>query len=221
MDTPEPSAFCHEIINANPYAFLDDAPGEERRVRAVHLRRSVREQGEGVGILDPAAIESVAQESWPIARDADELHDALVTLVVTCPEPAWEHWFDELVAQKRATTLHVRGVRFWTCAERLAIARIAYPEGSTRPDIAELAGESPAPERREDAFAEILRGFLESSGPASAAALAERFATDEATIEAALTRLETQGQVLRGRFSGAGAAEEFCNRRVLAAHRRQ
>ena len=77
IDTPEPSAFCHEILNANPYAYLDDAPLEERRARAVQLRRTMRDDVDGAGLLDPAAIAEVAAESWPVVRDADELHDAL------------------------------------------------------------------------------------------------------------------------------------------------
>ena len=83
LDTPEPSVFCHEILNANPYAFLDDAPLEERRARAVQLRRTLpRDAADGTGILDPAAIAQVAAESWPDVRDADELHDALLTLLI-------------------------------------------------------------------------------------------------------------------------------------------
>ena len=81
IDTREPSPFCHEILNANPYAFLDDAPLEERRTRAVQMRRTlVPEDAAGMGALDPAAIAQVADESWPVVRDADELHDALLTL---------------------------------------------------------------------------------------------------------------------------------------------
>src|SRR5260370_17361865 len=41
VDTPVPSVFSHEILNSNPYAFLDDAPLEERRARAVELRRTL------------------------------------------------------------------------------------------------------------------------------------------------------------------------------------
>ena len=103
IDTPEPSVFCHEILNANPYAFLDDAPLEERRARAVQLRRTSREDVDGAGLLDPAAIAEVAAESWPVVRDADELHDALSTLVVLPPVAQWQAWFEELVAQRRAT----------------------------------------------------------------------------------------------------------------------
>jgi ATP-dependent Lhr-like helicase len=85
IDTPEPSPFSHEILNANPYAYLDDAPLEERRARAVQMRRTIGPDAAGVAALDPAAIAGVAAESWPTARDAEELHDALLTLLVLPP----------------------------------------------------------------------------------------------------------------------------------------
>jgi ATP-dependent Lhr-like helicase len=82
VDTPVPSQFSHEILNANPYAFLDDAPLEERRARAVQMRQVLPESVlQEVGRLDPAAIAQVQQEAWPDVRDADELHDALLTLI--------------------------------------------------------------------------------------------------------------------------------------------
>jgi ATP-dependent Lhr-like helicase len=213
VDTAEPSAFCHEILNANPYAFLDGAPLEERRARAVTLRRTSRTDIDGSSVLDPVAIATVAEESWPLVRDPDELHDALTTLVVIPPVDEWRGWFDTLVAARRATTLQAGGATFWTCAERLEIARLAYPEANVNPAIAALPTAA-LPDRREDAFSEILRGLLESSGPATTSELAARFAINPATIEIALIRLETEGQVLRGRFRGK--AEEWCNRRVLA-----
>jgi ATP-dependent Lhr-like helicase len=224
VDTPEPSAFCHEILNANPFAFLDDAPLEERRARAVQLRRTMRDDVDGAGLLDPAAIAEVAAESWPVVRDADELHDALATLVVLPPVPEWSAWFDELVAQRRATrlvmlspstSLRTGSVEAWTCAERLDLARIAYPDATIVPQIASIPSDA-LPPSREEAFAEILRGWLESSGPTTIAEIADRLNADEPTIEAALIRLETQGQVLRGRFGGSDRAEQWCNRRVLA-----
>jgi ATP-dependent Lhr-like helicase len=87
VDTPAPSQFSHEILNANPYAFLDDAPLEERRARAVEMRRMLPESVlQEVGRLDPQAIAQVRQEAWPDVRDADELHDLLQTLI-TMPEP--------------------------------------------------------------------------------------------------------------------------------------
>jgi ATP-dependent Lhr-like helicase len=214
VDTAEPSVFCHEILSANPYAYLDDAPLEERRTRAVTLRRTSRVDVDGASVLDPAAIAEVAEESWPLVRDADELHDALQTLVVLPPVAAWHDWFGELVAQRRAAVLHAGEMPFWICAERLALARVAYPEALALPAIEALPSIEPLPERREDAVSEILRGWLESSGPATITELAARFALDPATIEIALIRLETEGQVLRGRFRGD--AEEWCNRRVLA-----
>jgi ATP-dependent Lhr-like helicase len=219
VDTPEPSPFCHEILNANPYAFLDDAPLEERRTRAVQLRRTIRGDVDGAGILSADAIAEVAAESWPVVRDADELHDALATLVVLPAVPAWAAWYEELVTQRRATTLRAAAGAFWTSAERLELARAAYPDAILDPAI-DAAGRTEVPETHEAAVAEILRGWLESTGPATNLELAERFGLDVPTIDAALIRLETQGQLLRGRFRG-GEIEEWCNRRVLARiHRR-
>ena len=215
VDTAEPSPFCHEILNANPYAFLDDAPLEERRARAVSLRRTSRGDAGEHGVLDPAVIAEVAETAWPLVRDADELHDALATLVVLPPVADWQTWFDELVAQRRATLL-VRGesARFWTCAERLELARLAYPDAVPQPRVGALASAQPLPDSREAAFTEILRGWLESCGPMTVNHLAARFAVDSFLVTTALIRLETEGQVLRGRFRGD--AEEWCNRRVLA-----
>jgi ATP-dependent Lhr-like helicase len=214
IDTPEPSPFCHEILNANPYAFLDDAPLEERRTRAVQLRRTIRGDVDGAGILSAEAIAEVAAESWPVVRDADELHDALATLVVLPPVAEWSAWYDELVAQRRATTLHAAAGAFWTSAERLELAQAAYPDATLEPAI-DAATHGEVPETHDAVVAEILRGWLESSGPATSLELAERFGIDMQTIDAALIRLETQGQLLRGRFRG-GETEEWCNRRVLA-----
>ncbi|HEV3158013.1 MAG TPA: DEAD/DEAH box helicase [Candidatus Baltobacteraceae bacterium] len=219
VDTPEPSPFCHEILNANPYAFLDDAPLEERRARAVHIRRTLRDDVDGAGILDPSAIAAVTDEVGPVVRDADELHDALASVGVLAPVAEWSGWFDELLNQNRATVLIEESARFWVCAERLDLARIAYPDARLEPEIASVAspvaGNGSRPERREDAIAEILRGSLELSGPVAVAELAQRFVLDPALIETALLRLESEGQVLRGRFRG-GEVEEWCNRRVLA-----
>lgn len=214
VDTAEPSSFSHEILNANPYAFLDDAPLEERRTRAVALRRTTRGEFDGVGILDPAALAQVAEESWPVVRDPDELHDALTTLVVVPPVPAWQAWFEELVAHDRATTVATADAWFWTCAERVDLARVAYPDATPFPTLAAPSGTTPVASRH-DAVAEILRGWLESSGPVTVDELGARLALDAATLEIAFVRLETEGQVLRGHFRGA-QNEEWCNRRVLA-----
>ena len=193
VETPEPSVFCHELLNANPYAFLDDAPLEERRARAVTLRRTTRADADASSLLDPAAIAEVAESSWPLVRDADELHDALLTLVVVPPIETWQTWFDELCAQRRATTLTVDGALLWTCAERLALTKLTHPEATAVPALPELATNLPLPATRDEAVAEILRGWLESSGPQTVDELATRLAIDAHAIEIALIRLENGG----------------------------
>src|SRR5260370_1305403 len=88
VDTPVPSQFSHEILNANPYAFLDDAPLEERRARAVEMRRVLPETVlSEIGRLDPAAIACVSDDAWPDIRDAEELHDALLSLIALPGSP--------------------------------------------------------------------------------------------------------------------------------------
>jgi ATP-dependent helicase Lhr and Lhr-like helicase len=214
IDTAEPSAFSHEILNANPFAFLDDAPLEERRARAVQLRRTLRDDVDGAGVLDPSAIEEVTAESWPVVRDADELHDALLTLVVLPAVSEWSAWYEELVSQNRATTLAFACGSFWVCAERLQLAQLVYQGATGSPQIAAVIAQS-LPETREEAIGEILRGWFESSGPLSAEQLSERFGIEREAVDAALVRLETQGQILRGRFTAVNG-EQWCNRRVLA-----
>ena len=220
IDTAEPSPFCHEILNANPYAFLDDAPLEERRARAVQLRRTLGTDLGEIGALDAPAIATVADESWPVVRDADELHDALLTLVAVPPVREWAVWFGSLVAARRAGALRVGDTMLWVPTERLGLIRCLYPEGTVEPPLPEIG--QPRPDGREAAVRELLRGWLESTGPDTAAALAARFAVAGDLVEAGLARLEGEGQVLRGQFTSRGApggddaGVEWCNRRVLA-----
>jgi ATP-dependent Lhr-like helicase len=190
LDTPEPSLFSHEILNANPYAYLDDAPLEERRARAVMLRRTLpADAADGAGVLDPAAIEQVASESWPDVRNADELHDALLTLIVLPPAAEWQKHYEQLEANGRASTRHRQGNRpFWVATEKLALINDTLS---------------------------ILRGWMECSGPLTATHLSETLAVDRQDIDIALAHLEGEGQVLRGTFT-PGRELEWCNRRVLA-----
>ncbi|HVW08228.1 MAG TPA: crosslink repair DNA glycosylase YcaQ family protein, partial [Bryobacteraceae bacterium] len=177
---------------ANPYAFLDDAPLEERRARAVQLRGSLRTDFVGgAGILDPAAITQVSEDAWPDVRDADELHDAMLSLIRVPPSEAWQPYFETLRAAGRASVL-IRGEQvFWVATERLGIA-----------DDAE----------------QIVRGWMESLGPVTAAELAARLALTREEIDQALATIESQGQILQGRFSVAeGDGDiQWCNRRILA-----
>ena len=229
IDTAEPSPFSHEILNANPYAFLDDAPLEERRARAVQMRRTLGPDAGEIGALDPLAVDEVADESWPIVRDPDELHDALLTLVVLPPVPEWAPFFDELSRARRAAVLRVGSSQFWVAAERAVLARLVHPDSTLLPKLPTLAAVA---ERRADgreaAGAEVLRGWLESTGPATASALAARLALPRDVVDVGLAQLESEGQILRGRFSAvsgqrsahtgapADAEIEWCNRRVLA-----
>jgi ATP-dependent Lhr-like helicase len=217
IDTPEPSVFCHEILNSNPYAYLDDAPLEERRARAVTLRRTLRAPigaDDGIGVLDPGAITQVVAESAPVVRDADELHDALLSLVVLAPVDEWREFYDELLAQRRATTLRLQERRFWTSAERLELAQRVYPEARLEPPLDPAAASRPLPGDADGALAEVLRGWLEVLGPATPQELASRFARPPAMVEAALARLQAEGAVLPGHFRSQD--DEWCNRRLLA-----
>ncbi len=202
IETPEASPFSHEILNSNPYAYLDDAPLEERRARAVQMRRTLPDLAEGLGALDAAAIEQVAAESWPVVRDADELHDALLTLIVLPRMDAWQNWFEELAAANRVLTIEQGGVVLWAAAERAAMARDGY---------------FGAGDEQQSAVTEALRGWLESTGPMTAQALAERLTISREFVDAGLAQLEREGQILRGRFSpGVRDETEWTNRRVLA-----
>jgi ATP-dependent Lhr-like helicase len=197
IDTREPSPFCYEILNSNPYAFLDDAPLEERRTRAVQLRRALGpEDAAGLGALDPEAIAQVAAESWPVVRDADELHDALLTLILLPPAPEWRDFYLELTQAGRARIIERAGRSFWTATERVELAQNAGVEATS-----------------------VFRGWMDSIGPARARELAGRLALPLDVVESALAQLENEGQILRGNFvpqEGDQKEIQFCHRRILA-----
>jgi ATP-dependent Lhr-like helicase len=92
-DTPEPSVLSHELLNSAVYTFLDDAPLEERRTRAVYTRRATEvRNADDLGALDPAAIERVRQEAWPVANTADEMYDALMVAGYIKERELAPHW---------------------------------------------------------------------------------------------------------------------------------
>ncbi|HKE25471.1 MAG TPA: DEAD/DEAH box helicase [Bryobacteraceae bacterium] len=232
IDTPEASPFSHEILNANPYAFLDDAPLEERRARAVQLRSTLRTDfAEGAGALDPAAIAQVAEEAWPPMRDADELHEALLSLCVLPVDsaichpvgrlpmatacPTSDEGLEALAATGRAAVLSVKERPFAVAAERLELVRRVYPDGAIEPTIVAPPSNRTIPESEEGCAAEILRGWFECSGPVSGQALARDLAMPHDLVEQALAQLEAEGQILRGQFTGGGEVE-WCHRRLLA-----
>jgi ATP-dependent Lhr-like helicase len=113
-DLAEPSPLALEVLSARPYAYLDDAPLEERRTQAVMGRRWLApEDAAELGRLDPEAIARVRGEAWPDAANPDELHDALAWLgFLSAAEVAagegWPDWLKQLSAEKRATLLQLR-----------------------------------------------------------------------------------------------------------------
>src|SRR6185437_6616283 len=201
-----------------PYAFLDDAPLEERRTQAVMARRWLTpEQADELGQLDPEAIERVKAEVWPDAANADELHDALVWLgFLTDAEveanAGWRDWLADLGNQKRAARIVRDGPAVWIAAERLSLFRALCPDLSTEPSI-EAPKSVAKPASSDAALVELLRGRLEGLGPVTMAALAAPLGLD---ITIGLATLEAEGFAMRGRFSAGAVEDEWCERRLLA-----
>jgi ATP-dependent Lhr-like helicase len=224
-DTPEPSTLTHEILNARPYAFLDPAPLEERRTQAVRTRRALEPTSAGeLGALDPAAIERVRDEARPDARDADELHDALLTSGFLTETEAlrggseWQGWLDELVESRRAVRVRMRET-LWAAVERVSELLAVLPAARLEPRAPEGFA-APAVDA-EAALRDLLRARMEILGPVTAAELGEPLGLDGAATERGLVALEREGTVLRGAFTARASADdasarEWCDRRLLA-----
>jgi len=221
-DLTEPSPLALEVLSARPYAYLDDAPLEERRTQAVMSRRWLApEAAADLGRLDPEAIARVRGEAWPDAANADELHDALVWLGFLGAEeaqadPRWAEWFAELERQKRVTQLHAPQATLWITAERLPHFQAIWPGARLDPAIAAPAAYAERAWSAAEALVEILRGRLEGQGPTTQAALAAPLGLAPPDVAAALTALEVEGFALRGRFTPGAEADEWCERRLLA-----
>jgi len=206
-DTREPSPFSYELLNSNPYAFLDGGEIAERRARAVSTRRSLTvESVSDLGRLDPAAIAQVVGEAEPQVRSADELHDVLLGRIVV-PESelaGYDAWLEELAGTGRAGCLHVSDARqFWTAAERLPAARAMFPRCPLEPDL--TVPESVRQDWSDvDARVAAMRGLLETCGPITHLEAAQRTGMTDPQAFAALEGLEGEGVVLRGRFRSGG-----------------
>jgi ATP-dependent Lhr-like helicase len=227
VDTPTPSLFAHELIHAMPYAFLDDAGVEERRARAVSLRRSVSDPvSEGPGKLDHAAIDTVRSQLWPDLRDEHELHDLLLSLVALPLEflaahaqvASTQHWqlfFDRLTQHGRARAVEIHGAPAWVATERLPAAAVLWPQLAS-PD----SGANPV-ETRDAAALTLTQGWLQLLGPARAADLASFMHLEPEIIHQALLAMEMQGLAMRGVFERSAPPEnrpfaiEWCERRIL------
>ena len=238
VDTPVPSQFSHEILNANPYAYLDDAPLEERRARAVEMRRALPEAVlSEIGRLDPAAIAQVRSEAWPDVRDVDELHDSLLTFVAfpaladsvevsqteeVGSEPSWiedlltqstTSWaalFSELVSDRRAVRAVVGERVYWVAAEMVAMFAALFPEARFDFHLPDI--EKPS---RENVLAACVAGWMAHIGIVTISALSSFLGLETADVEKGFLRLEASGSVLRGNFTGSHETE-WCDRRLLA-----
>ena len=214
-DTPEPSPLAHEILNGRPFTFLDEAPLEERRTRAVRLPRGLPVDLSEIGALHPDAIARTCAEVAPDVRDPDELHDLLTQLVLCRPRADWEDLYRRLAEAGRAG---VAGDHWCTTELRPAVAALLGTDtpvgnGTDEPtDIGEVA----------DVAIEAIRGHLEVMGPVTAAELAAATSLDLGGVRIALGALQAEGFALSGQFrprapdSAEAAEPEWCSRRLLA-----
>jgi ATP-dependent Lhr-like helicase len=222
----EPSPLAAEILNARPYAYLDDAPLEERRTRAVYQRRWLDpEKAADIGKLDPAAIDRVRDEAWPEPQNSDELHDALVELgFITAAEmEPWQEFLAPLQSERRAAVMMTDSVAsdpaspaLYIAAERLPQWQVIFPSANLHPPITAPESFARTEWSSEDALVEIVRGRLEGLGPITAKSLAESMGLPVRDVDAALLKLEVEGFVIRGRFTAEPSDTEWCARRLLA-----
>lgn len=224
VDTTSPSVFAHEILNANPYAYLDDAPLEERRARAVEMRRILPETTlQEIGYLNPEVILEVKRQIWPDVRTPDELHDILQTLIALPPEDSWQTYFDELLMQRRVGSASVAtsdddGVQqtktFWFAVEKFQTFAALYPQAILHASIVKIDQSSPS---HDDALLTLMRGWLQCLGPCTAKQLHELLGLPVRDFEQAFLILESSGFVLRGQFTTPQQEYiEWCERRILA-----
>lgn len=224
VDGAEPSVFAHEILDGKPFTFLDDAPLEERRSRAVPLRRGLPDDPGLTRRSDPQAIDEVADSLVAAPRDAEELHELLVRCVVHRPLPGAERWFDQLVGTGRAATCTPAAGAgattpsdvLWCSVERQAWVEAALPGAAVAP-VALLPTAFGAPEDPDVAVADILEGHLTGSPPVTEAQLAAATGLAPSRVRVGLARLQQRGLALTGRFDDRlGADEQWCARTVLA-----
>jgi ATP-dependent Lhr-like helicase len=235
VDSVEPSVLSHEIVNSEPYTFLDDAPLEERRARQVQLRRGLPVEARDLSRLDSEALEKVRAQVAPAPAGAEELHDLLLSTLVHRARTDWQDWFGELVSAGRAMvvrpTVHgpvadgesaVEGPtgppELWCGTERRDWAEALFPNASFDPDyrLPPAAGTPEAPDG-DVAAAIAVRGQLELTGPVTAEGLTLACALTLGQVQIGLARLEAEGFAMRGRFDPAlGSGEQWCARHLLA-----
>ncbi|MGC8628377.1 MAG: Lhr family helicase, partial [Acidimicrobiales bacterium] len=198
--------------------YLDGAPLEERRSRQVPLRRGLPLEARDLSQLDQQAVEEVRAEVAPAPRDAEELHDLLLSTVVHRPQTVWQPWYEDLAAAKRAMVLQLveEGGPLWCATERRREVEALFPGSRFDPDY--LLETAAGPVHDVDAVAaQVVRGHLELTGPVTASALAQRCSLAKSRVRAGLARLEAEGYAMQGRFvPGLGDEPQWCARHLLA-----
>ncbi|HEX5056975.1 MAG TPA: DEAD/DEAH box helicase [Gammaproteobacteria bacterium] len=222
-DLTAPSALAQEILVAKPYAFLDDAPAEERRTQAVNARRFTDpEDAAALQSLSPEAIAQVRSEAWPYMQNPDELHDALWTLAYLS-EQDFKHdaglaaHMQSLCTDRRATRLLINKEHgLHVCAERLPQWLALYPEAELSPSI-QAAGPLTRKEWDADAaLIDILRSRLEGTGPVGEQMLANELLLPLPQVQYALLALQQEGCIMQGHFDPRITELQWCERGLLA-----
>ncbi|CAD6517725.1 ATP-dependent RNA helicase SrmB [Paraburkholderia metrosideri] len=221
-DLPAPSPLAAEILNAKPYAYLDDAPIEERRTQAVLNRRwTDPSTADDLGALDADAIESVRDEAWPQARNTDEMHEALTGLACITETEAgrhegWAGWLASLAETGRATRQQIADdATLWLPVERVTCFQTLYPDARFTPPLAAPKGYTDT-WNADAALLDVLRARLTGFGPLTVDAIAGPLKQSTERVEQALLGLEAEGYVMRGRFTPQAVDEEWCERHLLA-----
>ncbi|MBF8747609.1 DEAD/DEAH box helicase [Pseudomonas monteilii] len=218
-DLPAPSPLASAILNARPYAFLDDAPLEERRTQAVLNRRwNEVHSGDDLGALDADAIAAVAMEAWPQPNGADEMHEALMSLGAISQDevqanPSWDLLLRQLAKGGRA--LRLAQHKLWLARERQNLLQALYPNLPMEPALQLLPGFDQVIDP-DTALCELLRARLSGHGPMTLTQIAAPLGKSGPAIEQALARLEAEGYVLRGHFTPGQANVQWCERHLLA-----
>ena len=227
-DLREPSPFAQEIINARPYAFLDDAPFEERRTNAIRNRSwADPAEAKDFSLLDAEAIQRVREEAWPFVNNAEELHDALLSLTyMTEAEFGARHyseWQVPLLAGSRILLVETSpGNRLWIATENLPCFQVVFDAIEVNLPLPEFL--SNRKWETEQGLREMLRGRLEGLGPVTAERLASELTIAEAKVNVALIALEVEGYAFQGQYSpelkqaliaNGTAQSEWCERRLL------
>ncbi|NOX42406.1 MAG: ATP-dependent DNA helicase, partial [Gammaproteobacteria bacterium] len=217
-DLATPSPLALEIINARPYAFLDDGAAEERRTLAIQQRRHLTPaDAADIGRLDHDAIQKVKEEAWPLVRNADELHDALMVLgFISADEGMAQGWLQSmqfLQQQQRSTIIKPEnGMPLWVAAERLHHLLVLFPKTAKELDI---EATDPIPDDKSAALIEVLRSRLEGLGPVSVELLNKPLSLPVTEIEVSLLNLQQEGFAIQGHFSQSTQIQ-WCERGLLA-----